>query len=171
MRVRRGAVVVATIAAVGAGALAIGAVGIVAAGEPTERPVGAAAGGVGSAGAPTFDREVADGYRLVGHGRLALAVPEKWATDAVECNGQPLADTVVNPMREMCAMASSPARDVTAVELGRGWRSAQEPGEPSTLRREATSCDDAEGLPLCSAVVSDGACPPPPAASSPSNRR
>ncbi|MDQ1103280.1 PASTA domain-containing protein [Nocardioides zeae] len=163
-QVRRGLVVVATLAAVGAGALVVGTVGMVAASEPAHRPMTSVAAAA-DVGEPALDRRVPEGHRLVGHGRLGLAVPEEWPTDAIECNGEPVADTVVNPMYVFCAMATPAAPDVTAVELGRAWGSGPSADEagvaaspPVSLSREPTVCDDAlGGAVVCRAVVTDGA--------------
>lgn len=166
-QVRRGLVVVAALGAIGAGALTAGTVGMVSAASPVERPPVSA--GAGADGEPVLDRRVPDGYRLVGHGRLALAVPEEWATDATYC-GIPTENTVIAPQGPICLAAIwPPPADVTSVELGDGGAAVGEGLDSPTLQRERTGCsvDDVTPTPVdpgtstrivrCSARVTDGA--------------
>lgn len=168
-QVRRGLVVAATLGAVGAATLAAGTVGMVAASAPGHRP--SASVGVAADPEPALDRRVPQGYRLVGHGRLGLAVPAEWATDATYC-GTPTEDTVVDPQGPTCLAAIwPPPADVTSVALGSGGDAVGERRADAarTLRREPTECrvDDTTIPPVdpstgerrlvhCSATVTDG---------------
>lgn len=159
-----------TLAAVGAGALVVGTVGMVAASEPAHRPA-ASVGAAADVGDPALDRRVPEGHRLVGHGRLGLAVPEEWATDATYC-GTPVEDTVVDPQGGICmALIWPPPADVTSVELGSGGDAVGERRADAipALQREPTECrvDDTAIPPVdpstgkrrlvhCSATVTDG---------------
>lgn len=168
-QVRRGLVVAATLGAVGAGTLAAGTVGMVAASAPGHRP--SASVGVAADPEPALDRRVPQGYRLVGHGRLGLAVPAEWATDATYC-GTPTEDTVIDPQGGTClALIWPPPADVTSVALGSGGDAVRVGMSGPVLQRGPTRCsvdhttavppvDPSTGermLVRCSATVTDGA--------------
>lgn len=62
--------------------------------------------------------EPPDGYRLVGIGRVAIAVPATWATDAAGCN-TPTRDTAFFPWPQDCVIPG-PDHQVSSVAITSG---------------------------------------------------
>lgn len=91
--------------------------------DPGERRPGDTAGD-GSSPPP--------GTRLVGIGHLAVAVPEEWGRNQIEC-GTPQADTVVIDLGAVCLALVPRPRDVESVQLLRGRPGGAEgPDAPET---------------------------------------
>ncbi|WP_067437118.1 PASTA domain-containing protein [Nocardioides jensenii] len=70
-------------------------------------------------GAPTPASIVPDGYRLVGAGTAAIAVPEEWGTNRTQC-GVPKRNTVVVDQISIPACGTTRPQDVQSVEITEG---------------------------------------------------
>ncbi|MEO9323068.1 PASTA domain-containing protein [Nocardioides sp. C4-1] len=103
------------------------------------------------------------GYRYVGLGRAAIAVPEEWAPDEVECNGTPTTSTyVVGASGVGCMMLSvfPDDTDVVRVDPGRqvdtsAWAATEVDGVPALRSPVAEMTQDPAlgGSPITSAQV------------------
>lgn len=97
------------------------------------------------------DTGAPDGYRLVGIGRVAIAVPATWATDAAGCN-TPTRDTAFFPWPQDCVIPG-PDHQVSSVAITRGGFTQTGPPlralRPADRLRGATGHDVVESIMVC----------------------
>lgn len=98
------------------------------------------------------------GMRLVGYGQAAIAVPEEWGTNRMEC-AEPAADTVIIDLMAVALCGAPRPAGVESVEVAEGEPrsgfSADETIEIDGVpaQRKTTTCQPSDGVNICAGAV------------------